>query len=801
MRSAPQRIMRFKQMEGDFDMSEPKLMRMLAAFALLSIALAESVPGACAAASDAAHRFAVSGAASEGHKSSAAGGASEAGTAPAAGTALNPYIVPRVGSSVEIDGILDDAPWNEALILELPYEYSPGENTPAPVRTEVLLVCGDRRLYAAFRCYDPDPSTIRSHLYKRDDIDYDDWVGIYLDTFNDERRNYHMRSNSFGIQEDFIESESGSVSWDGIWDSAGRITEWGYVVEMSIPYNQLRFQGEKSRQVWGFDAVRSYPRNEHRYIGSFPRDRSNNCYRCQMIKIAGFEGVSPGRNIEFAPTLTGVWTDAVPDFPGGDLETRTEEMELGITGAWGIRPNMTLSGAVHPDFSQVEADALILDINEPFALLYSEKRPFFTEGQDFFRTLKSAVYTRMVRDPQWGVKLTGKENAHTIGAYIIRDDVTNLIFPGSQSSGAASLPMRSTATVLRYKRDIGSRYTVGGLLTDREGSGYFNRVLGFDADLRPFETDRLQLQFLGTFTEYPEDIADEYGQKAETLRDEFIAFEWDHVTRSNGLWLDYDRIGTDFRADLGFIPQVGYQNVEGGYYHTWNAPEERTWWSLFRAGGDYYYHEELISGIPLARGYLGWMSYTGAMQTSLSASLGNGRETYNGFEFELTSFGISGGLRPTGSFGFSFNAMIGDRIDYANTRAGKRFAIQPSVSYNMGSHLRIGLNHAYEHLDVAGGRLYTANASELAVMYTFSARALARSVVQYVDYRRDNGLYTFDTDSEYKRFFTQFLFTYVVNPRTILFLGYNGNHFGNEDFDLTQNDRTFFMKIGYALSM
>jgi hypothetical protein len=309
------------------------------------------------------------------------------------------------------------------------------------------------------------------------------------------------------------------------------------------------------------------------------------------------------------------------------------------------------------------------------------------------------------------------------------------------------------------------------------------------------------LQILGTFTEYPDDIAYEYGQKEGTLKDQLIAFEWDHVTRSNGVWLDYDHVGTDFRADLGFIPQVGYWNVEGGCYHTWNSPERRTWWSLVRAGGDYYYYEELSSGTPLARGYSGWLVYTGTMQTNLAVTVGSGREAYSDREFDLSSLRVSGGVRPTGSFGFSFSTIWDDRIDYANIRAGKRFYTQPYISYQIGRHLRIGFNHAYEHLDVADGRLYTANASGLTVMYTFNTRAFLRSVMQYVDYRRNAVLYTSAIDSEYRRFCTQFLFSYSIDPRTVLFLGYSDNHFGNQDFSLTQSDKTFFMKMGYALSM
>jgi hypothetical protein len=102
---------------------------------------------------------------------------------------------------------------------------------------------------------------------------------------------------------------------------------------------------------------------------------------------------------------------------------------------------------------------------------------------------------------------------------------------------------------------------------------------------------------------------------------------------------------------------------------------------------------------------------------------------------------------------------------------------------------------------VEGGRLYTANISQLWAVYQFNIRTFFRAILQHVDYRRNTGLYTFDIDPVYRRFFTQLLFSYKVNPRTMLFLGYSDNHFGNQDFGLTQSDRTFFTKIGYALSL
>jgi hypothetical protein len=715
------------------------------------------------------------------------------------GSARNPYIVPMVSGTLRIDGTLDESLWENALRLELGYEVSPGENVTPPVRTEVLIVYDESSLYAAFRCFDPDPSTIQAHYRDRDRLDNEDFVGICLDTFNDERRNFLLLVNPIGIQSDQIESETGGSSWDAIWESAGRITEWGYEVEMKVRFNQLRFQRVDGTQVWGFDAVRFYPRSHEHLIGTFPRDRNNNCYRCQMLKIEGFRGATPGHNIEISPTVTGVRTDSREDFPSGDFQTVHEEADFGITTKWGVTPNMMFSGTVNPDFSQVEADAFQLDINQPFALYYSERRPFFTEGADFFDTLKDAVYTRTIRDPSWGLKLTGKEGANTVGAYVVRDEITNLIFPGSQGSRSTSLDMNSTAAVLRYKRDIGSKYTVGALFTDREGKNYFNRMASLDMDLRVTQSDQIQIHLLGSSTSYPDETAAEFGQDGGTLTDGFAAFEWDHSTRTHYIWLDYDEVGGNFRADLGFIPMVGYRNVEGGYFYTWNA-EERSWWSRFRLGGELAHYEER-SGKLLEKKWEVWGSYSGTMQSYLYGEASGATQAYNGLLFDLVRFAFQGWLRPVSDLSVGFTALYGDHIDYSNTRGGERLYLHPWMDLNLGRHLIIELSHTYEHLDVAPGRLYTANIGYLSFVYQMNRRMFFRSIIQYVWYRRNTENYTFDIDPEFENFFSQLLFSYKINPQTMLYLGYSDNHFGNQDFSLTQSDRTFFMKVGYALSI
>jgi len=99
---------------------------------------------------------------------------------------------------------------------------------------------------------------------------------------------------------------------------------------------------------------------------------------------------------------------------------------------------------------------------------------------------------------------------------------------------------------------------------------------------------------------------------------------------------------------------------------------------------------------------------------------------------------------------------------------------------------------------VKGERLYTANVSNFKIVYQFTKRMFLRSILQYVDYNRNLNLYDFDVETNTKRLFTQLLFSYKINPQTVLFLGYSDNHFGDENTDITQTDRTFFTKIGYA---
>ena len=213
--------------------------------------------------------------------------------------ARNAVITPAA-SHIRIDGHLDEVAWQKAAMLEILYEWTPGENTPAPVKTEVLVTYDHAKIYIGFRCFDPEPQKIRAHLMDRDAMDtfiMDDHVSFMLDTFNDERRAFQFRVNPLGVQADanFSELEGyEDFSWDAIWASAGKITDFGYTVEVAIPFNQLRFAKGGREQTWGFEADRSWPRNVRHRMSTHVRDRDRNCLICQFNKISGFQKHQPG---------------------------------------------------------------------------------------------------------------------------------------------------------------------------------------------------------------------------------------------------------------------------------------------------------------------------------------------------------------------------------------------------------------------------------------------------------------------------------------------------------------------------
>lgn len=710
------------------------------------------------------------------------------------------HTIVRAVSPVTVDGSLDEPAWQSASVIPIRYEWLPGDNIAPPVRTDVLVAFDSRNFYIAFRAFDPNPAQIRAHLTDRDVAFQDDTVGFMIDPFNDRRRAFQFRINAAGAQMDATNSDvdgSEDWSWDAIWASAARITAEGYTVEVAIPFRSLRFPNTGSVQTWGFVAMRDYPRKDRYRLQTAWRDRNRDCIVCQFDDLTGFENIRPGRDIELDPTVTASRVDVRDPFPGGSLEGGDMEFEPGLTAKWGITPNITLNGTINPDFSHVEADAAQLAVNERFALFFPEKRPFFLEGADFFSTTIPAVFTRTIADPAWGIKVTGKQGRNAGGAFIAHDEVNNLIFPSREFSGSTSIDQRVLSGVFRYRADVGKNSNVGLLYTGREADGYHNHVGGIDGTLRLTRSDTVRFQYLMSSTRYPDAVARTHAQPSGSFSDPGYALTYSHVTRDWFWRANYSALAPGFRTDSGFIVRNDYRQISGGVErHIWGKKD--SWYNRLIVGAG---HDQTVDYDGEGRHEDGWdffFAYLGPLQSEVAVAVAPNTEHFLGKTYDNLRYSFDFSIRPSGHFALQLDARFGEVIDFANRRQADQFVLAPRVEFSVGRRLTGSVSHTFQRLDVDRGRLFEANLTQARLVYHFNIRTFVRAIVQYTDVQRNVAAYLVPVQPETRRLLNQLLFSYKLNPQTVLLAGYSDNALGLEQVALTKTDRAYFVKLGYA---
>jgi len=717
---------------------------------------------------------------------------------PAAGNIAD---LPRTGAEITIDGVMDDAAWADAIAISVDIETRPGENTPAPVHTVAYLIEDGEYLYVAFDAKDPEPHKVRAFLRDRDSAWNDDFVGIVIDTYGDERRAFEFFVNPLGVQMDLTNddvSKNEDDSWDAIWESAGRIGADGYVVEIQIPLNQLRFPRVEDKQTWGIDLLRFYPR-DHRYrLSNNAQDRNLNCYLCQLQKLRGLEGVEPGRDLEIVPTLTASQVSTTED-PGVEpLQTGSAEAEAGVSVRWGITPDMTANLAINPDFSQVEADAAQLDINNQFALFFPEKRPFFLEGADYFTTPIQAVFTRTVADPSVGAKLTGKRSNNTFGVFAAQDEVTNLLFPGATASDSETLLQQNTAFVGRYARSFGEASRVGALVTARSGDNYHNTVGGIDLRWKISDQHSVRAQVLHSDTEYPADLATEFEQPLGSFAGQAVWAGYDYDSRNWFGYLRHTDRSRGFRADSGFVPRVDVSQQVAGLGHVWHG-NENTWYSRLQLSGDWdIAHDD--DGRLLEREIEAYFNISGPMQSHMEFGGSTRDLLHNDVLFKENKLSVFAEFQPRGGLLLGIWTRVGDQVDFDNTRLGDEIRLEPYVRWNIGRHLMLRYNGVLLNLDRKdGAKIFDAAVHDVRLTWQFSVRSFLRLTTQFQDVRRNPDSYDEVVDRHSRDVGRQLLYSYKINPQTVFFLGYSDALVDDDDLGgLTTSDRTWFMKIGYA---
>lgn len=484
--------------------------------------------------------------------------------------------IPHFETAPVIDGQLNDAVWQTAAVFGDFLQTQPGDNIAPSNPTEVMIGYDAKNLYMAFRA--KQARDIRATVNRRDNVFNDDFVFLYLDTFNDQRQAYIFLFNPLGIQADgvFTEGNGEDYSVDVVMESKGVVTADGYTVEVAIPFKSLRYEAGKGKQ-WGIQLFRRIKYNNNELDSWMPNDRRNSSALGQAGHITGLESIATTRQLELNPSVTLSQSGSrVRTIPVAVLQTNRGvqdpgkfindgiKADVGFTAKFGLTPAITLDFAYNPDFAQVEADAPVVTANQRFPIFFAEKRPFFLERIDIFQTQINAVNTRSIVDPDVAVKLTGRRGSNTFGILYASDKYPGYTAftedqrtdPTLRKDIERYLNKNAQVGVVRFKHDIGTKHNLGFLATTYNFVDRHNNTGGFDGRFRFDPKTTLQFQVLGSTTRgsfYDPDL-----DKSSYRTGNGVAYEVYLERADRNLYMNYLAFGKsrDYRADVGFTQRL-----------------------------------------------------------------------------------------------------------------------------------------------------------------------------------------------------------------------------------------------------
>jgi hypothetical protein len=672
-------------------------------------------------------------------------------------------------------------------------QQQPGDGTPVSESTAAFLSYDDENLYAVFVCQD-DRAAVRANVARREDIDSDDAVAIYLDTFHDRERAYVFMVNPLGVQLDGIETEgqSGDYTFDAIWHSEGHLTPDGYVVRLAIPFRSLRFT-PRADQTWGIALERKIRRkNETAYWPQITKRIHG--FVPQFGTITGIRDISPGRNVQLQPY--GVTARA------RELDRETaafgtaSDARMGLDAKVVLRDAFALDATVNPDFSQVESDDPQVTVNQRFEVFFPEKRPFFIENAAFFQTPINLFFSRRIVDPGVGTRLTGKVGRWALGAIAINDRQDGRVATEDRLAGR-----QSAIGAFRLQREIGRGSTVGLLVTDREFAGTFARSFALD------NRWRLNRTWIAT---------------AQLVRSDTQALDGTHKS-GTGAFAQIERKGRhleykgrylgftpDFDAPLGFVHRVGFHQTEQKWRYTWRpkrrpivsfGPEVEALFNWERTGRLQDRDLAAAFAVDLVR------------QTEFEVSHAETFERFAGLNFEPQTTELSVATKWKKWLAFEGNYAFGTAVNHdpAPTLVpslGNATDVEVGLTFRPTPRIRVGETYLVSQLDSQAATIFTERRLRTKLTYQLTRYLSLRTIVDNKSVAVNRALASGDDERKWSG---DFLLTYLVNPGTALYIGYI-DQFENIDIlpgsppDLrrirrpsTSVGRQVFAKVSYLL--
>jgi hypothetical protein len=653
-----------------------------------------------------------------------------------------------------IDGYLSESEWGEPLAADDWLSYNPLHGDRVPQRTAVWVSYDADALYFAFRCDDPDPRGIKTSMTRRDNIWQDDWIGLSLDALGTGQQSYHMLVNPSGVQLDMLNSAAGGedTSPDWIWDSAGRITESGYVVEIRLPLQSIRFGGGPDTRM----GILFWRRVSRLGVSVAWPPLAPGVWVFERHATLRFNDLPPRPPRELLPSVTYGRTET-RDQPG--RWTATDKGDLGFSGKFGLSSTITFDATLNPDFSQVESDAFQVEVNQRFPIFFGEKRPFFMEGAGIFalagsgngdNSLRTAVHTRRIVDPIFGAKLTGSAGRVTFGTLSAIDEAV----PAAEEDGA-NADRNRYFNIARAQYSLGPSNYLGALATDMSFGHGYNRVAGADFRWRFGNGQRFDAFALATRSR------DSAGGRTRAGAGAQLTYGYE--TQQWTVIVSGEHYDPEFEMTTAFINRVGITSGWSFVDRSFYPDKQRYPWirrvSLlsFTQGG-----RDRLAGRGNDFLEVAGMRFNFTRQGFLRIDRSFGFEHWQGQHFErgrLRAFGnvqlyrwlfldgnVSGGRAvfydPIAPFQGRSHSISGTFRLQPNGR------FQQSLTYN-----RVAFDD-----DASGGRVFTVNILNARTTYQFTRAFSLRGIAQY--------------DNSRHRVLADFLASYEPRPGTVAYAGY-----------------------------
>ncbi|WP_078063261.1 DUF5916 domain-containing protein [Solirubrum puertoriconensis] len=362
---------------------------------------------------------------------------SAAGTTPATKKQLQAQ---RITEGIKLDGILDEAVWQQAPIATDFVEMRPNPGALEKNKTEVRVLYDDANLYVGAIMHDVSPDAILRELSARDQFGNSDFIGIFLDTYHDKLNGYGFFVTTGGVQMDARYSPAGGEdwNWNAVWDSRTTMQGNDWIAELRIPYSAIRFSNAPE-QLWGLNFMRRRKKDNQDFTWNEVKPAIDGFVN-QWGTLQGVRDVKPPLRLSLTPYVSS-YLEHYPYNEQGKRNTSTS-FNGGADVKWGINESFTLDATLVPDFGQVQSDNQVLNLS-PFEVQFAENRQFFTEGTELFNK-GGLFYSRRVGAQPIGVgQVEGQlrrgyydnDGQRVAGEYVVQNPGVTRLLNATKISG------------------------------------------------------------------------------------------------------------------------------------------------------------------------------------------------------------------------------------------------------------------------------------------------------------------------------------------------------------------------------